>query len=207
MTMKIFSPHDQNQVIEDRLESNSDRFDEVWEGVHVVSPLPNDEHQEIVANFIICFGIVIQYPKLGKVRPGVNISDRIENWEKNYRGPDVVVFRNDTQSENHKSFWLGGPDFAVEVVSQYDQSREKLDFYAKVGTRELLMVDRYPWALELYRLGDAGTLDLVGCSTLDQPDLLVSQVLPLSFKLHTDEQSERPRILVTHLEDARVWWV
>ena len=31
-------------------------------------------------------------------------------------------------------------------------SREKLDFYAKVGTREVLILDRDPWSLELYAL-------------------------------------------------------
>ncbi len=205
--MIILDPFDQSDIVEERIDSGSDRFDEVWEGVYVVSPLPNDEHQEIVANFIICFGVVIQLTKVGKVRPGVNISDRVENWDKNYRGPDVVVFMNDTKAQNHNSFWLGGPDFAVEVVSRNDQSREKFDFYAKVGMRELLIVDRYPWALELYRLGEVGTLNLVGRSTLDQPDLLVSQVLPMSFRLQADEAEERPKISVTHLEDARVWLV
>ena len=207
MTMIVLDPCDQSNIKEERLESDSDRFDEVWEGVYIVSPLPNDEHQEIVANFIICFGIVIQLTKVGKVRPGVNISDRVEGWDKNYRGPDVVVFMNDTKAQNHNSFWLGGPDFAVEVVSRNDQSREKFAFYAKVGMSELLIVDRYPWALELYRLGESGMLDLVGRSTLDQPDPLVSQVLPMSFRLQADEGDERPTILVTHLEDARVWFV
>ncbi len=207
MDMIILDPGDQSDIIEERQDFGVDRFDEVWEGVYVVSPLPNDEHQEIVGTLTICFGIVIQLTKLGKVRPGVNVSDRVDGWDQNYRGPDVVVFMNDTKARNYGAHWVGGPDFAVEVVSRYDRSREKLDFYSKIATGELLIVDRYPWALELYRLSVARTLDLIGRSTLDQPDILTSQVLPLSFQLHVEANDERPRILVSHLEDARTWLV
>ncbi len=203
MSMIILDPSDQTAIIEARIESGADRFDEVWDGVYIVSPLPNDEHQEIVGNFTICFGIVIQLTKLGKVRPGVNVSDRVDDWEKNYRGPDVVVFLNDTAARNYGAHWVGGPDFAVEVVSRYDRSREKLDFYSKIAMRELLIVDRYPWALELYRLGEAGVLELVGRSTLERPDTLTSQVMPLTFQLIAGD--ERPSIATRHSDGIQNW--
>ena len=97
----------------------------------------------------------------------------------------MVVFRNDTTAQNLDTHRLGDPDFAVEVVSQYDRSRKKLDFSARVGTRELLLVDRYPWALELYRLSEAGTLDLVDRSTSEQPAILTSMTLPLTLRLES----------------------
>ena len=95
---------------------------------------------------------VIWESRLGKVMAGVNVSDREHGWKKNYRCPDVVVFLNHTKAVDCDTFWFGGPDFAVEIASPGDRSREKLEFYAKVGTRELLLVDRKPWSLELYRL-------------------------------------------------------
>ena len=62
------------------------------------------------------------------------------------------------------TFWYGGPDFAVEVISPFDRSRKKFEFYARVGVRELLLVNRKPWSLELYRLdrgrAEAGRQDL-----------------------------------------------
>jgi hypothetical protein len=162
--------------------TGADRVDEVWDGVYVVSPLPNDEHQEIVCD---CIGVPPRDSRLarpGKVRPGVNVSDREEDWEHNYRGPDVVVFLQDTAARNFGTHWVGGPDFAVEVVSRQDRSREKRAFYAGVGTAELLIVDRYPWALELYRLRD-GALEPVGVSSPEQPHVLASDVVPLTFRL------------------------
>ena len=100
------------------------------------------------------------------------------------------------------AYWLGGPDFAVEVISRHDRSRKKFDFYAKVGVRELLLVDRKPWALELYRLQD-GKLALVGKSDLDHPEILASEVLPLSFRLVAG--NPRPRIEVAHADGIQRW--
>ena len=50
-------------------------------------------------------------------------------------------------------------------MSRFDKSRKKFGFYKSVGVRELLLVDRHPWALELYRV-EAGDWALVGsCRT------------------------------------------
>jgi len=113
------------------------------------------------------------------------------------------VFLNDTSARLHGAVWVGGPDLAVEVVSRYDRTWKKMDFYAQIGTKELLIVDRFPWALELYRLGAAKTLDLVGRSTVERPDVLASQVLPLSFRLVAGEK--RPRIAVAHTDGVQSW--
>ena len=108
----------------ERAACGADRYDEVWKGVYVMAPMPNDEHQMIVNALASILQDVIGWPGLGQVRPGVNVSDRVENWQQNYRVPDVAVFLNDTKAVNHSSFWLGGPDLAIEVVSPGDQTRE-----------------------------------------------------------------------------------
>ncbi len=105
---------------------------------------------------------------------------------------------------NRDTFWYGGPDFAVEIVSKGDRSRKKLPFYAKVGTRELLIVDRKPWALELYRL-DGEQMALVGRSTVEAPEPLASAVLPLSFRLSAGVVGARPEIEVRRNEGGDVW--
>ncbi len=56
-------------------------------------------------------------------------------------------------------------------TSPDDRAREKLAFYAKVGTREVLLVDRDPWALELFRLRE-GRLAQVSRSTTDNGQAL-----------------------------------
>ena len=73
---------------------------------------------------------------------------------------------------------------------------------AQPGTRELLLVDRKPWALELDRL-EAGVLRLVGKSTLEGPQILTSAVLPLRFRLVEGEA--RPRIRVEPAVGLQTW--
>ena len=203
MDLLILDPTDQDRIIAQRQGSGLDRFDEVWNRVYVMSPLAHNEHQQIVSGFDRCFGAVIADRKLGIVQPGANVCELADGWEKNYRCPDVVVYLNHNSAIDHDTHWQGGPDFAVEVVSRSDRSREKFDFYAQIQTREILIVDRDPWALELFRLTGEGRYDRVGQSTVEQPDILPSQVLPLTFQLQVDEQ--RPRIVIIHTDGVQTW--
>ncbi len=65
-----------------RKASGADRYDEVWEGVTVMSPLADNEHQEIATNLTILLGVVITWERLGTVLAGTNISDGREDWTK-----------------------------------------------------------------------------------------------------------------------------
>lgn len=192
------------ELIRDRQERGIDQHDEVWEGVYVMSPIADDEHQDIIHGFNLAFGMVLSLAGKAKVRPGVNVSDREDDWNYNFRVPDVVVYLQHTTATCHGTFWKGGPDFAIEVVSKKDRTREKLDFYAKVGMRELLIVDRDPWQLELLRLTDS-ELRSVGTSSLATPKVITSEVIPFSFKLEVG--SERPAIAVGHTQSDQSWQV
>ena len=99
-----------------------------------------------------------------------------KTWQKNYRCPDVAVFLPGNPAEDRQTHWYGGPDFAVEIMSRHDRSREKFDFYFKVGVRELLLVDRRPWRLELYRR-DKSQWNTVGHSAVDDasPSILAQR--------------------------------
>ena len=116
----------------------------------------------------------------------------------------MAVFLNDTRATNQGTHWFGGPDFAVEIVSPNDRTREKLDFYASVGTRELLIIDRDPWVLELYRLQN-DQLALVDRSTTDNGTPLVSDTVPLTFRLIAGET--RPNIDVVHKDGEPRWLI
>ncbi|MGL4513450.1 MAG: Uma2 family endonuclease [Lacipirellulaceae bacterium] len=181
--------------------TGADRYDETWEGVYVMAPSADDDHQEMVYGFADPFRAMIDALGLGRSRPGMNVSDRVVKWTDNFRCPDVAVFLNGTKATNHGAFWHGGPDFAVEIVSPRDRTREKLDFYAAVGTRELLIVDRDPWRLELLRL-DGSRLVLIGVSTVKDGGEVASAVLPFTFRLVAGEH--RPWITVRH-ESGQAW--
>src|SRR5262249_39941568 len=92
MTVLIADSGVAEEVIAERQANGRDRKDEVWDGVYIIMPDPNVEHQEIVAILTTAFVTVVQPPKGGRVLPGLNISDQIDNWRTNYRCPDVGVF-------------------------------------------------------------------------------------------------------------------
>jgi Uma2 family endonuclease len=204
MATLVTDPSLAEQLIDQRRVSGSDRWDEVWEGTYVMTPLPNIEHQGLVGRLTTILTAVVADAGLGHVFPGVNVSDQADDWTKNYRCPDVAVYLEGTQAENRDTYWLGGPDFLIEVVSPEDRTREKLDFYAKVGTREALLIDRDPWAGELWRLDD-GQLKLAGTSSVENGEVLASEVVPLTFKLVTGEN--RPVIEVARTDEQRNWQV
>lgn len=204
MPTLIFDRHLEQQLQAERAASGADRFDEVWEGVCVMNPMPNDEHQQLVNRFAAIFQDVIDWPEIGDVRPGVNVSDRVENWRENYRVPDVAVFLKDGAARNYGEFWHGGPDLAIEIVSSNDRTRDKVPFYASVGVRELLIIDREPWKIDLLRT-DSGQLKHLASSTPANKVILASDVLPFTFQMQ--EGAPRPRIAVTHLVSERTWLV
>jgi Uma2 family endonuclease len=92
----------------------------------------------------------------------------------------------------------------VEVVSPGDRSRQKLPFYASVGTRELLVVDREPWQLELYRL-EGGQLALVRTATVENEAILQTRVIPFRFSLRA--VTGRPVLQVEHVPSRQEWRV
>ncbi len=200
----VTEPAHIKSLIQDRRERGIDRHDEVWEGVYVMAPAPNNEHQELIGELFYILKLINEEGSIGKILPGTNVTDQHDDWTKNYRVPDVVVFRNDNQAVDRGTNWLGGPDLAVEIVSARDRTREKLDFYAKVNTHELLIVDRDPWHLELYRLAE-GKLSLVSTSSLQEPSWIASETVPLRMRLQPSEP--RPTIEVLHAESDKSWQI
>lgn len=198
MPVLITDPELAKETREKRSSSDGDKWNEVWDGVLVMPTLPNDEHQELQANLLL----PLLQMKLGKVRAGVNVTDRHPDWKTNFRGPDVVVYLPGNPAVNHDTHWVGGPDFLVEITSPGEDPRQKLDFYAKVNTREVLIVDREPWSVELYWLQD-GKLVSAGKSDVVTQSILASRVLPLTFQLRPG--TPRPTIHISRTSSGQTW--
>jgi Uma2 family endonuclease len=201
MPVLILDPMLEQRIRAERVDPQVSQYDEVWEGVLVVAPLPNNEHQRIVMKLGAVFSSVVDWDAGNQVLPGANVSDRDAGWLSNYREPDVLVYLSGTPAKDCGTHWVGGPDLAVEVVSPGEQPRDKLDFYARVGTREVLIVDRTPWRLELYRL-QAGRLVLSGQAE-PATGAVTSTVLPLTFQLQPAKP--RPTIFIAHSETKQTW--
>ena len=211
MTAMILDSHLEQELRRERQRTGADRYDEVWDGVYVMSPMANNAHQSIVGKMSAILTFAIELPGLGRVLPGANVSDHPSDWTKNYRCPDVVVYLNDNPAENRETHWYGGPDLAVEVISLEEDPYAKLDFYAGCNTQELLIVHRRPWRLELFRntgtqLQTGAQMQLVGTSELDgqKPGaVLTSERVAFSWRLVTD--GLRPQIEMTNVADGKTW--
>lgn len=133
------------ELLEGRRRSGADRWDEVWQGVLHMVPPPSSWHQRfgtklirVLAPLAEARGLEAAY-ETGLFRPGVGESD--------YRVPDLVFARAEQITPRGVE---GGADLAVELLSEADESREKLDFYAAVGVREVLLIDPETRDVELY---------------------------------------------------------
>ena len=202
MALLVLDRIEEDRLIRERRENGLDRYDEVWEGMYVMAPLANLEHQTMIEYFTSIFRAALGWNRRVVIHPGANVSDREEGWAKNYRVPDITVTLPEGLARFCGTHWVGGPDFVVEVVSEEDRSRDKLEFYGQIGVREVLIVDRDPWSLELYRLID-GEMTSVGTTAPGQAQKLASEVLPVSFRLVEDP--ERPILEVTHADGVQSW--
>src|SRR5688572_7431803 len=129
-------------LLEQRRRLGLDRFDEMWEGVLHVSAAPASEHQRIVEELLIFLKPLLRRTQRGVLRSQINVFDEASPVE-NYRIPDltfVAAGREALVAED--GIRKGGPDAVIEVRSPGDESYEKLPFYAKLGIRKVLIVDR-----------------------------------------------------------------
>ena len=105
MVALINDPWLEEKIIAERQANGTDRFDEVWEGVYIMTPMANNEHQKLAtATSRILYEVIVE-SESGDVFAGTNVSDRRDDWTKNYRCPDVAVYLNDTRAENRDTHW------------------------------------------------------------------------------------------------------
>jgi Uma2 family endonuclease len=190
-------------MIEERRKLGLDRFDEVWEGQYRMSPQPNNKHYRLADALFRVISEVYE-GTAAIVQTGGNVSDRREGWTKNFRGPDLLVVLPGSKAIDCGDYFFGGPDFVVEVISPGERPLDKLPFYAKVGTREVLHLDRETKALSLFRLSD-GQMQLVGESNTKKSLTVTSTVLPLDFQVFQGSTSEATVLVIQQKDAQRVW--
>lgn len=152
--------------------------------------------------FALAFSHAVDFDAGDSVLPGCNVSDRDAGWTENYREPDAVVYLASNPAKDSDTHWSGGPDLAVEIVNPGENPRLKLGFYEQVNTRELFIVERDPWAVEMYQFR-SGKLVLVGTAKATNGVVLASSVLPLTFELSAG--AARPTIRIAHTGTGQVW--
>jgi Uma2 family endonuclease len=81
----------------------------------------------------------------------INVAER-GTWPDNYRIPDLVLLTPARFPIDRNEYFDGGPDAVVEIHSPDDEAYEKLDFYAKVGVREVWIIERDTKRPEIFEL-------------------------------------------------------
>lgn len=128
--------------LEERRRLGHDRFDELWDGELHMPPQPSTIHvrrQFDLAKVLEVIG----------ARRGLQVwpdSTALYRDEHDYRVPDVSLARPDQVSARG----LHGAELVVEMLSENDESRAKLPFYAAVGVREIWLIEPTSRSFEVH---------------------------------------------------------
>ena len=111
MALVSLEPSELKRLIRRRRRTGGDRYDEVWDGVYVMAPLADNEHQSLGLDLAIAFKDALDLVHDAKVFHGCNVSDQPERWKRNLSvsGRGRILCRKSGQ--DRKTYWFGGPDF------------------------------------------------------------------------------------------------
>jgi Uma2 family endonuclease len=134
-----------------RKRTDSDKWDEMWEGVLHMPPMPNREHQDF--EWLIESYLRTRWAPLygARVYHNINVASP-GGWPNNYRIPDLVLLTPSRFGIDRNEYFEGAPDVAVEIRSPGDESYEKLEFYARIAVPEVWIIDRDSKTPEIYTL-------------------------------------------------------
>lgn len=128
MTVMVLDQGIAARLKAERAATGLDQHDEVWEGIYMMAPIANNEHQDLQGRLVSAFRNALGFDGPERVVAGGNVSDREDDWTHNYRVPDVIVVLPGSAARDCWTHWCGGPDLCVEVITPGDRSRDKLDF-------------------------------------------------------------------------------
>ena len=91
MALVVLDPSVEERLKAEREAEGADRYDAVWEGVYMMAPLAHNEPQDRQVGLAAAIKIALGWGAPARVHSGANVSDRKDDWQFNYRIPDVVV--------------------------------------------------------------------------------------------------------------------
>ncbi len=177
-----------------------DHWDEMWEGVLHMAPAPAFEHQRIqtlLAGFLVP---LFTTKGRGTIVVGVNVFNDASPSE-DYRIPDFSYIAPGHESLVRSDGIHGeGLDAVIEIRSPGDETYDKLPFFARIGVREVVVVDRDSKRPEVFRL----TGDHYLAIAPDREGWIMSEVLKVRLRCVSGtpasveiEDGEDPNLRVT----------
>jgi Uma2 family endonuclease len=140
--MKVFIPSAPPELIEERKRTGAHQWDEMWDGVWHLMPLPNREQQDLEGSLIGYLHTRWARPNRAKVHLQINLASPGGWPDKDYRIPDLLLLWPERFSINRNEYFDGAPDAVIEIHSPGDEAYEKLPFYAKLGVPEVWIIHR-----------------------------------------------------------------
>jgi len=137
-------------ILEERSQHGKDKRDECWDGVLHMVPPPSSIHERVMLDLSAALDLI------AKRRGWRAWTAGLFEHETSWRVPDISVAR----PEHVSARGLDGAELVVEVLSPNDRSREKFEFYARVGVREIWLIDPKTRAIEIYALVGAAYREL-----------------------------------------------
>jgi Uma2 family endonuclease len=160
---------------------NDGRRYEIVNGVLLMAPAPNPEHQGIVALLMHYLVVQIQFAGLGRVLPG---PVDVVLGPKNVYQPDAVVILNEHMERVQEKSIVGAPDLVVEIASPSTAMFDrvvKYEMYARAGIAEYWIVKQKIRSVEVMVL-EHGEYSSLG--VFSGQAMLPSRIVPgLSVKV------------------------
>jgi Uma2 family endonuclease len=130
--------------LEERKNSKAAQWDEMWDGVLHMPPMPTGDHQDLELDLGSYLKREWARPIGGLVRHQVNLTttDDEHDWRRNYRIPDLVLLTPDRRHIDRNSYMAGAPAAVVEIESPDDETRDKFEFYGELGVPEVWVIHR-----------------------------------------------------------------
>jgi Uma2 family endonuclease len=151
MPMKAVMADVSEAILKHRNLTGADRFDEMWEGVLHMPPMPNRLHQDLEGSLEAYLRMIWAPVRSAKVYHQINLS-AIGAWPHNYRIPDLLMLLPERFAIDRNEYFEGAPNVVVEIHSPDDESYDKLPFYAKLSVPEVWILDRDTCEPEIYHL-------------------------------------------------------
>lgn len=149
--MRAVMPEVPPEILAWRKRTGADMWDEMWEGVLHMAPVPNRHHQDLEGSMETYLRLRWARPRGNRVYHAINVASP-GGWPNNYRISDLVLLTPERFGIDRNEYFEGAPAVVVEIRSPGDESYEKLDFYARLGAPEVWIIDRDSKAPEVYVL-------------------------------------------------------